>query len=175
MSSCSLRQFSESGVIMVYSQYLGSDWSWYPANNRRGTLNIVKGTKAVCSRILHVLLTRKGEDPIHPDLGIAPMIFEPLSDVTPQFFVNMAQSTIAAWNNAGKIGISYLAVSADQPQPYQNEIIIRISFIPVQQASSTVDMLTFGFFQYKGAMYSGTFDAFLNSIRLNNISYAELQ
>lgn len=49
--------------------WLGSQFSLYPPINSDNSLNIVSGERAVNARLLHLLLMRKGEDPLHPQLG----------------------------------------------------------------------------------------------------------
>jgi hypothetical protein len=146
--------------------FTGNDWSFYPSHNRIGGLNIVSGRSAIASRILHILLTRKGEDPIHPSLGIAPELFQPLSQYDPRYFVYQADQEIRNWNNRAKIGIGALSVDVVVYEDrYTNGIGIEIQFSPANEL--LVSSLSFGFWEYLGATHSRSFEEFLDGVELD--------
>lgn len=146
--------------------YTGNDWTFYPSHNSIGGLNIVSGRSAIASRILHILLTRKGEDPIHPSLGIAPELFQPLSQYDPRYFVYQADQEIRNWNNRAKIGIGALSVDVVVYEDrYTNGIGIEIQFSPANEL--LVSSLSFGFWEYLGATHSRSFEEFLDGVHLD--------
>jgi len=148
------------------ANYTGKDWSSYPPHNSIGGLNIVSQRRAIASRILHVLLTRKGEDPIHPSLGIMPELFEPLSQYDPRYFVYEADQEIRNWNSRAKIGIGALSVDIVVYEGrYMNGIAIEIQFSPANEL--LVSSLSFGYWEYLGATHSRSFEEFLNGVQLD--------
>jgi hypothetical protein len=147
-------------------QMLGNDWTFYSPSNDIGQMNILSSpVKVVASRILHLLLTQAGEDPIHPTLGIAPRLFEPLSSPSSQFFVYNAREEILKWNEAAKIGITGLSVEMESQQEYRNDITIRISFTTL--GDRTTNTLAFNYFAYTGARYENTVVEFIDGVILN--------
>ncbi len=147
-------------------QYLGNDLSFHSANFRGG-LNVVNGTRAITSRLLTLLLTRKGEDPIHPTLGIAPELFEPLSYDEPHYLVYAIREEIQAWNKAAKIGLSSLQVEINSQNVYTNEIYVFVSFTPMGRTTGEIDVLTFGYWAWKGAIYDEDLETFIRGISFN--------
>lgn len=153
--------------------YLGKEWGFYPPHNSNAGLNIVSGRKAIASRILHLFLTQKGEDPIHPSLGIAPELFEPLSNYDPRYFVFYAEQEIWDWNRKAKIGIGGLSVTTTvYEESNTNGIAISVQFVP--EGESTASVLTFGFWEYMGAVHSRSLDEFLDSVQLDGIRFRSL-
>jgi len=75
-----------------------------------GELNIVSGVEAVTARILHLLLTRRGEDPIHPDMGLAPDLFAPFSFSAASALAYQTEQLLIEWNDHASIGIKQLQV-----------------------------------------------------------------
>jgi hypothetical protein len=145
---------------------LGRDWSWYEPHNQLGEMNIVSSpTRVVASRIIHLLLTPYGGDPIHPTLGMAPKLFDPISDKSVHYFVYHAQESILRWNKAAKIGMKSVTVEAEPLTEYRNDITINIYFIP--EVEEYADVLTFGYWLYTGAVYSNEVKPFRDSITLN--------
>lgn len=158
---------SLSGLRPRY-EHLGNDLTFYPPVNSRGELNIVNGTRAIVSRLLTLLLTRQGEDSVHPTLGIAPELFEPLSYDEPHYLTTHIRQEIEAWNEAAKIGLTSLEVNINPQDVYTNEIYIYISFT-AQGSRGTedeMDVLTFGYWEWKGATYENL-DEFKRSVSLN--------
>ncbi len=156
---------------MASTNYLGNDWSWYPATNESGYFNIVSGVHAVASRILHIILTQPGEDPIHPGLGIIPNLFASLSSDNALFFLSNIQSEILAWNNVCKIGIKELNVQIESLNIYRNDLAISIYF-KVIGLTNTTNVLTFGYWEYRGVLASGSLTDFMANVRLNNTPFS---
>ena len=136
-------------------------------------LNIVSGVRKITHDILSVCLIRKGEDPMHPDFGMAPDIFDPLSSYPAEYWVYHAEQEILKWV-AGieslKIDIENLkdGVFAD----YRNDLITNIRFIPTFDVD--VRVLTFGFYNYQGAIWDRDFNTFLSDIYLDGSAFQRL-
>lgn len=75
-----------------------SHLSLFPFSNSSGGLNIVSGIEAIASRILHLLLLQKGENPVFPEMGLAPALFIPLSDESVYAFQYEAQQMLTKWD-----------------------------------------------------------------------------
>jgi len=146
--------------------YLGQDFSWFPPQNARGQLNIVSGTRAICSRIFVLLLTRKGEYPHHPTLGFGPELFEPLSYKLPHYLVTNIRQEIIAWFEATGGGLDTLTVDINPQTVYTNEIEIYITFTPVT-ARGKLNVLTFGYWAWAGFVHDQDIATFKRGIVLN--------
>lgn len=148
-----------SPILNPYA-HLGTSWSLWPAHDDRGNMNIVGGTRQIASGILSVLLTRKGEDYIHPDKGIAPDLFENLNNRAPQYWAYAARQEIERWVK----GIESIRVDtvADHAG---NQLKAQIWFVPTRSPSA--DLLTFGFYEYAGARYNEGMAAFISDLSLN--------
>lgn len=148
---------------MAYSslEFLGSSWSLWPPHDERRQLNIVSGTRKITSDILSVCLTRRGECPLHPDYGIAPELFQPLSDYSPQYWVYHLEEEISKWVE----GLEILSVEVADKFDYTNELRTVISFVPKIQPDNNI--LTFGFYQYQGAVWGNDVKSFLDQVALN--------
>ncbi|MEM8602890.1 MAG: hypothetical protein AAGF24_03505 [Cyanobacteria bacterium P01_H01_bin.121] len=143
------------------ADFLGSAWSPWPPHNLDGSLNIVSGPRKITADIISVCLIRRGEDPLHPDLGMAPLLFEPLSNYDPQFWVYEAESTIKKW----VAGIDKLTVRIPDYEDYKNRLTTEISFIPLQQPD--LNILTFPWYTYEGALWDQNLQGFLRAVSLN--------
>lgn len=141
--------------------YVGSAWTlWTPYETRNG-INIVRGSRKITHDILTVCLLRRGEDPIHPDMGIAPRLFEPLSGYAPQFWIYNIQQEILKW----VAGIQQLSVDVGEFQDYHNELTARIQFVP--RAQPDIHTLTFGYYAYQGAIWNQGIEPLIRSIQLD--------
>ncbi len=98
---------------------------------------------------------------MHPDLGLAPQIFEPLSGYAPQFWVYNAQQEILRW----VAGIEQLYVDVGEFKDYRNDLTTVIQFIPKSEPDPHV--LTFGYYAYQGAIWDQGIDQLLNDIQLD--------
>jgi hypothetical protein len=137
--------------------YVGQAWTlWDPGV---AGLNIVSGTKKITHDILTICLLRRGENPLHPDMGMSLEIFEPLSGYAPNYWAWQAEQEIAKWVT----GIQSLRV--DTIAEERNSISTVIRFIPKSQPDT--NFLTFGYYQYQGAIWSQGIDDFLDSIQIN--------
>jgi hypothetical protein len=141
--------------------HLGSSWTLWPAHDdRTGQLQIVSGTRQISSGILTVLLTRKGEDYIHPDKGLAPDLFENLNNVAPQYWAYAARQEIKRWVRG--IESIYVETKVDHGT---GQLRAYIRFVPTRYA--TEDLLTFGYYEYAGARYNNGMLAFVSDLTLN--------
>lgn len=140
--------------------FLGSQWSLWPPDNLRGGMNIVAGTWKVSSDIISVCLTKKGECPLHPSYGLAPDLFEPLSDYAPQYLVYNIDKEIMKWVE----DIQKLTVELEYTD-YKERINILVRFIP--KFAPTLNTLTFGYYDYQGAIWGQNIDTFLDGVALN--------
>lgn len=147
-------------IIDPYA-HLGSSWTLWPTHDDiTGRMQIVSGTRQIASGILTVLLTRKGEDYIHPDKGLAPDLFENLSNVAPRYWAYVARQEIGRWVK----GIESIQVETTVDH-VGGQLRAHIRFIPTRQP--TVDLLTFGFYEYAGARYNDGMAAFIRDLTLN--------
>lgn len=142
-------------------KHIGSAWTlWTPYETRDG-LNIVRGTRKITHDILTVCLLRRGEDPMHPDMGLAPRLFEPLSGYAPQYWIYNIQQEILKW----VAGIQQLSVDVGEFEDYRNELTVRIQFVP--KAEPDAHVLTFGYYAYQGAIWNQGLDPLIRSIQLD--------
>ena len=148
--------------------FLGKAWSFWPAYNERGNFNIVSGAMLPAHQILSVLLIRKGEDPIHPDFGLAPDIFQPLSDFEPQYWVYHADAEIRKWVKS----ISELSVIVTGYDNINNQLSADIVYLPIHSPNKY--SLNFPFWSYQGAIYDGEIETFLSAVSLNGRSFQAL-
>lgn len=140
--------------------HLGTSWSLWPAHTPTGRLNMVGGVRIIASNILSVLLTKQGEDYIHPEKGLAPDLFENLNDVSPQYWAYESKSEIIKWVQ----GIE--SISVDTNINHQdNRLEASIVFVPSNRPSTNT--LTFGYYEYAGARYENGLDTFIADLSLN--------
>jgi len=154
------------------SNYLGNQVSLYPFHNRRGDINVVSDVWACASRILTVILTQRGEDKMHPDMGMAPELFKPLSHYSPNYFVHQMTAEISKWNTLAKIGLKALKIETTVYEDYRNGIAMQIWFTPVNESNASV--LTFGYREYIGAVYNNNIDEFRDGLSLNGVRMKSL-
>ena len=154
---------------IVPLDFIGSAWSLWPSHSDREGCNLVSGTRKITSDILTVCLLRKGEDPIHPDLGLAPDLFEPLSNYAPQYWVYNVQNEIRRW----VAGIEQLSVDVVDYEDYKNRLTTEIRFVPKQEADNHI--LTFGWYAYTGAIWNQELDTFLEDITLDGSPFQALR
>jgi hypothetical protein len=98
---------------------------------------------------------------LHPDFGLAPELFDPLSDYRPQYFIYQLREEVLKW----VAGIEQISVQIPDYEDYKNRIEAQIRFRAVGQ--SAADLLVFDFYQYQGAIYRDNVEPFLQSITLN--------
>lgn len=144
--------------------FVGSGWSLFPPHDEWGDLNILTGTRKITADILHVLLLRQGEDPMNPTLGIAPEIFEPLSNYAPQFFVYSVQEALRIWLK-GQVEQFY--IDFVRYRDSDNQIRVEIQFIPKMEPD--VNILTFGYYAYQGAVWNQGIEPLLDSVAINGL------
>lgn len=154
-------------AILPFSNYdaVGNAWSLFPPDDDRNGLNYTSGTRRITAGILSVLLIRQGEDPIHPEYGIAPELFEPLSNYTPQLWVYQAEKVILQWVP----GIEKLSVDVTDNDAIGNQLRTEIKFIPMLEPD--INTLTWNYYAYQGALWDGAFSQFLDGVHLNGRSF----
>jgi hypothetical protein len=131
-----------------FYQFHGQAWSLFPPHNNRG-LNIVSGVNWISHQIISLCLTRKGEDLMHPDRGLAPDLFSPASDYDPEYLVYHLESEIRLWI----AGIQQLSAQVTGYTSIENKLAIDVGFIPLQEPNQNI--LTFPYYQYQGARLNG--------------------
>jgi len=158
-------------VILPNSAYefVGSAWSLFPPDSDRAGLNYVDGTRRITAGILAVCLIQQGEDPIHPSYGMAPDLFEPLSNYTPQLWVYHAEKIILQWVP----GIEKLHVDVTKHNATENQLFAEIQFIPMTEPD--LNTLTWNYYAYQGAAWEGEYDRFLQDVNLNGQPFFGLE
>ena|GEM_PF-3190798 len=151
------------------SSPLGQDWTWYTPHDAQGQMNIVSRPGAVvASRILHLLLLDYGRSPIHPTMGMAPKLFVALTARSAKYFQYHAREEILRWNQAVKIGITSLQVELEPQTRFRNDITINIGFGTDADISRETNLLTFGYWAYRGLSSDQGLKAFRDSVTLNS-------
>lgn len=147
-------------------EYIGTGISLWPTSNKRGQLNVVGGIELLSSQIITVLLLKPGEDPLHPTLGIAPDLYEPLSNEVPTFFLYKAEETIQKWLGHFLDGL-WVRTNSDRAF-YENRIAIDVIFRPKQEPKEGAFYLTLGWHEYTGVRSANkTIEEFRQSVALN--------
>lgn len=148
--------------------FLGNAWSlWSPHDDLTG-LNIVSGARQAVQAILSVCLIRKGEDPIHPDFGLAPDLFVPLTDADPEYWVYHLEQEIVRW----VAGIQKLQVKVSGYNNVENQMMAEIGFL--LRSEPTIHVLTFPYYQYQGAVFDGEIAPFLAAVQLDGQPFSRL-
>lgn len=148
--------------------HVGNTWSlWAPAGDDGG-LNLVSGVRKVASDIISVLLIRQGEDPLHPEFGLAPDLFDSLSSYDPQYWVYHAREAILRW----VAGLSALQIEIQQFPDPENRLAAHIAFTPSLYTDPNI--LTFGWYAYTGAIWSRELTTFLAGVQLNGEKFVGL-
>lgn len=148
--------------------FLGKLWSpWLPYNSK-GNPNIVSGTGAIAASMLSLFLTQKGEIAEEYNFGLAPDIFDPMSDYTPEYWIFNAEQEIATWIP----GIAQLRISISGYEASDNRLDTFISFVPKGQPDR--NLLVFPFYQYQGAIWDGEIQQFLDGVYLNEFPFKSL-
>lgn len=148
--------------------FLGQAWTFWPSYNDRGSLNVISGARRVAHEILSVLLIKKGEVPHQPDFGLAPDIFQPLSEYDPEYWVYHAEEAILKWVKT----ISELRVSITGYDNANNQLNAEIYYLPI--SSPNQFLLNFPFWLYQGAIWDGELETFLDNISINGQSFKAL-
>ncbi len=144
--------------------HIGNQTTFYPYENERGEINVVSGSQAVGQRILHVLLTRPGEDPLHPNWGIAPDLFKPQNQDTAIAFAYQVQQILIRLNKEAKIGFEALQVEVDDTGIATGHLKIKIMFRAVGAPYNNV--LTFGFWEYQQSVLDNNLEAFVKTLEI---------
>ena len=149
------------------ANFLGQQWTAFPLVTNSRQLNILRGVLVVLARILHLIFLEKGEDPVHPTMGLGVPLFYPLTDDRAEWAVYNVKSELINWNQWAAIGIKSLEVEVNDQRVFTNEISISIRYVPIGAGESMV--LTLGFFEYTKAKAEGNADAFLDAIVVNGV------
>lgn len=152
--------------------YFGQIWAGYPPTTPFRQLNIVKGDRVVFYKILHFLLLQKGEDPIHPEMGVAVPLFYPLTGDNAEWLVHSLRQDLTDWNKWAAIGLTSLEVETTDLTQFSSSLDIAIRYSTVSNGST---LLTFGLFEYNNARATGDVQGFLDAIAVNGIRLREWQ
>lgn len=141
--------------------FYGNAWSLWLPYDQYGNINIVSGVRTISHNIISVCLIRKGENPLHPDFGMAPELFEPLSNYAPEYWIYHAESEIRRW----VAGLDDLFVRVSEYTAYQNTLRTEIHFTPKGEPDR--HLLTFPYYSYQGAIWNGDIQPFLDELYLD--------
>jgi hypothetical protein len=141
--------------------FLGSSWAIIPAGSFKYGINIVKGLDKIIADILSVALERRGHRPLHPKYGLAPLLFEPLSDIAPQYWIHELRDQIELWVE----GIESVTVSLLSNHDMDNSMEVQIVFIP--KIVSDQNVLSFDYYSYQGAAWDKGIEEFISGVALN--------
>lgn len=152
--------------------YLGQSWTLWQPLASSGALHIVSGVEKISAHIISVLLLRPGEDLMHPDLPMAPDLFDPLSTVNAYYWAYHTEQKIRKFVS-GLDQLKVVVEGVDEnyiPDPY-NRLHATIQFTPLYYPDPNA--LTFGWYEYRGAIAdpSSGIEPFLDSIYLNNAKH----
>lgn len=124
--------------------------------------------RLISANILTVLCTRPGEVPLHPTLGVAPDLFQPLSGKEPQYFRFKMREAILTW----VAGIDYLDIDFIEWRDYENHLKVDVMFVP--QVVASQHHLTFGWYSYLGPDWSDS-DRLMQDIYLDGRPFTALR
>lgn len=149
---------------------MGNAWTlWGGYCPEQNSFLTVSGPRQAAHAILSVCLIRKGEDPIHPDFGLAPQLFTPLSFEEPEYWVYHVEQEISRW----VAGLQELQVQVSGYNNKDNRLETEIGFTLESEPSAHV--LTFPFYRYQGAIFEGAFEPFIASISFDGNPFTGLQ
>lgn len=142
--------------------FLGRGFSfWTPYDSATG-MRIVSGEQLITHKIIFIFLTPKGKVAYHPTLGMAPDLFDPLSNYVPQYFIYQAEQELVRCLGSE---VTAIKVNLEKYRDYENQIQVECLFVPADQASPST--LTFGYYDYQGAIWNGELEPFLKGVTLN--------
>jgi hypothetical protein len=149
------------------SSHLGSGLSFYPIADEQGELRIVSGVWEVAQKIVILLLMQKGESPLHPTMGAAPELFEPLSGEDPQAWRHTAELAVRHWiPSVENILIRFENKWAANTE---NREVAHITFSAVRVPGQHT--LTFGWSDYTGAVWNQDPEGFRRGIELDGTPF----
>jgi hypothetical protein len=148
--------------------YLGQSWSLWPPSRNDGSLKIVARNEKISAHIISILLLRPGEDLMHPEMPMAPDIFDPLSGYNANYWVFHAEEKIRRWvNGLNLVKVNIVENNYDSIPDVSNSLTANISFST--NDSGDTNALTFGWHEYQGMfMDRGNSEAFFDSVYLNS-------
>jgi len=106
---------------------------------------------------------------MHPTMGLAPDLFQPLSDIEPEYLVFHLRLELEKWVE----GVDSLSVEWEKYSHEHNRVRIGTFFVPTRSTSK--HLLTFPLHQYAGALLDGATASFLSSIRLDDATLISLK
>lgn len=141
--------------------YIGSALGLWPMETNQGTLRYVSGAEKIADEINSWMLIQPGEMMLAPGVGIAPELFEPISNSQPRFWCFQAHEAIIKHID----GIEQLRVYIEEMPDAYNELKATIDFVPKEFPS--LQTMTFGWYAYRGALFDGDMEAFRRSMSFN--------
>lgn len=147
------------------SALLGSGWSFWPAqDSETGGLHLVSGVWQTAHEIISVVLVRPGENLAHFDFGTAPDLFQPASEMEPEYLVYNLEQEILRWVNP-----AFLRCRVSGYDAIDNRISVDAEF--ATSDSPSANLLSFPFYRYQGVAISGEVQSFLTSVSLNGVPF----
>lgn len=142
--------------------FLGSTWTLFPPHNLRGGLNLRAGVDVIVNSFLALILTQQGENHQHPDYGLAPELFAPTTSFDAEYLVWSIQTEIKKWI----AGVDTFRVEIVDYDAIHNKMRVSATFVP--KMSPDINILTFPYHQYRGAMLGQVeVTEFMTTITLN--------
>jgi hypothetical protein len=141
----------------------GQCWSPWPSAGLDGKPNLVSGHRVIAVEMFSVCLTMKGENPLHPNYGVAPELFGPLSGKSAQYFVYKLQEELT---RALKGYVTFLEVLMEEYLDFHNALKVRITYRPV--GYSDYHTLAFPFYTYNGPDFTIGADNFMAQVVLDD-------
>ena len=151
-------------TTLVDYSFLGKQWALFPPATDDGGMNLVSGVAAVASRIVHFLLMRPGEDPLLPDMGTAPNLFDPQNTQLEYIFLYQLDQDLTYWNTKARMGLSTWRLTMSPPDLSGTRKV----YVTFRVPSDPYDhVLTFGYWEYLGFSNVGDAIAFKDSVSLD--------
>lgn len=141
--------------------FLGNSWAIIPASSRKYGINVVSGIHKMVADIISVALERRGHRPIHPSYGLAPLLFEPLSQIAPQAWIHELKTQIELWVE----GIESVTINLVSDYDMDNSLQVQIIFVP--KIAPDQNVLSFDYYSYQGADWDKGIEEFAAGIALN--------
>jgi hypothetical protein len=99
---------------------------------------------------------------MHPDFGLAPELFEPMSNYAPQYFIHSVRDEILKWLDGY---LDYLSVDTDESKDRNNKIEVFIAYRPIGYADAHT--LVYPFYGYVGPSLNEGMDSFMSQVSLD--------
>lgn len=127
-------------------EFLGRGWSFPPAADADGTVDLVAGADDVREAIRLILSTEPGERVMRPDFGcgLRHMLFEPISTSTLALIRHSVEQALTAWEP--RIDVQSVDVTAADAAAGQVDVAIAYRV----RATNTFYNLVFPFYLLEG-------------------------